>query len=160
MPLKKRGKWWHAGSAADLDEFLLKKVLGPLQRRKEHRVAHAECAACGKRAFDLFTDHSSHVLRVCTACGGEHRVCDPGEDFDEESAGEIVCTCMYSECEIAVGFALTPVATNDAKTGERAEPSVTYLYVAGRCTHCGLCGVYGEWRVRRAFPFREWAGSV
>jgi hypothetical protein len=28
MPLKKKGKWWHATTAADLDEYLLRYVLG------------------------------------------------------------------------------------------------------------------------------------
>jgi hypothetical protein len=75
--------------------------------------------------------------------------------FDDESAGEIVCTCMYSECEVAVGFSLS-----EPPNGDPESASVGYLYVAGRCQECGLCGVYGEWPPDGDFPYRQFVQSV
>jgi hypothetical protein len=160
MALTKKGKWWHAASAADLDEYLLKHVPGRLRRGKQYRVAHCRCGACKGEAFDLFLDDAERALRVCTACEGEHPVCDLDKKFDMVSAGEIVCTCMYSECEVAVGFCLAPVKSAKAAAGRPAEPAVTYLYVAGRCTHCGLCGVYAEWPAAGSFPIEDWCASA
>ena len=154
MSLKKKGHWWHASTAFDLDEYLLRYVLGKHCRGVEHRVTHARCTGCGGGAFDLFVDEGSRILRACTACESEQRVCDLDQKYDADSAGEIVCTCMYSECEVAVGFALM-----DPEPGEEQGP-VGHLYVAGRCTHCGLCGVYGEWSPDGDFSFSEMAKCV
>jgi hypothetical protein len=153
MGLKKKGSWWHATTAADLDQYLLRYVLGRHCKGVEHRVTHARCASCGAGAFDLFVDDRSRILRICTACKSEHKICDADRRCDRGSAGEIVCTCMYSECEVAVGFALM-------EPGPREEGPVGYLYVAGRCTECGLCGVYSEWSPEGDFSFSEMAKSV
>jgi hypothetical protein len=156
MALKKKGDWWHAATAADLDQYLLRHVLGRHCRGVPHRVAHARCAACGAGKFDLFTDEGERVLRVCTACEAEHWVCNLDGKGDPESAGEIVCTCMNSECEVAVGFALM----DPPEGGTEEDGPVGHLYVAGRCTECGLCGVYSEWGPVGDFTFPELAKSV
>src|SRR5690242_12263656 len=106
MTLKKKGKWLYASTAADLDQYFLKHVLGRHCDGVPHRVTHAKCAGCGATAFDLFKDDGERIQRICTACKAEHNVCDLDGKCDADSAGEIVCTCMYSECEVAVGFAL------------------------------------------------------
>ena len=105
-------------------------------------------------AFDLFTDKGGWVQRNCTACQAEHNVCDLDTKYDDKTAGEIVCTCMFSECEVAVGFALM-----DPGEG-KSEGPVGHLYVAGRCTECGLCGVYSEWSPEGDYSFEQMAGSV
>jgi hypothetical protein len=156
MTLKKKGDWWHASSADDLDQYLLRHVLRWHCRGVPHRVTHARCAGCGAGTFDLFIDDGERILRVCTACQAEHKVCDLDRKCDAESAGEIVCTCMYSECEVAVGFALM----DPPEGGAEEEGPVGYLYVAGRCTACGLCGVYSEWSPEGDFLFAEMAKSV
>ncbi len=156
MALKKKGDWWHAATAVDLDQFLLRHVLGRHCRGVPHRVAHARCAACSAAKFDLFTDEGERVLRVCTACEAEHWVCNLDGKGDPDSAGEIVCTCMYSECEVAVGFALM----DPPEGGTEEDGPVGHLYVAGRCTECGLCGVYSEWGPDGDFTFPELAASV
>src|SRR5262245_57081596 len=106
MAVKKKGDWWHASTPEDLDQYLPPHGLGRHCRSVPHRVAHARCAGCGAGKFDLFIDDGERILRVCTACHAEHKVCDLDGKCDTGSAGEIVCTCMYSECEVAVGFAL------------------------------------------------------
>ncbi|CEF49297.1 unnamed protein product [uncultured bacterium] len=154
MALKKKGNWWHASTAEYLDQYLLRHVLGRHCHGVPHQVTHARCAGCGAGAFDLFVDDGERVLRVCTACKAEHKVCDLDRKCDADSAGEIVCSCMYSECEVAVGFALM-----DPPEGEEEGP-VGHLYVAGQCTECGLCGVYSEWSPEGDYPFAEMAKSV
>ena len=156
MVLKKKGKWWHASSGEDLDEYLLRYVLGRHCDGVPHRVTHARCAVCGASKFDLYIDEGERIQRICTECEEEHNICDLDGQWEEDSAGEIVCTCMYSECEVAVGFALM-----DAPEGckEEAGP-VCHLYVAGRCTECGLCGVYSEWSPEGDYTFPEMAKSV
>jgi hypothetical protein len=96
------------------------------------------------------------ILRACNTCQAEHKVCDLDGKFDADTAGEIVCTCMYSECERAVGFALM----DPPKDGAEEDGPVGYLYVAGRCTECGLCGVYSEWSPEGDYTFAEMAGSA
>ena len=118
MALKKKGDWWHASSAKDLDAYLLRHVLGRHCRGAPHRVTHACCAGCGAGRFDLFIDDGERILRVCTACKAEHKVCDLDGKCDPGSAGEIVCTCMYSECGVAVGFALMAPPEGDAEEKE------------------------------------------
>ncbi len=93
-------------------------------------------------------------MRICTSCHAEHNVCNLDKKFDSKTAGEIVCTCMFSECEVAVGLALM-----DADEGMSGGP-VGHLYVAGRCTECGLCGVYSEWPPEGEYSFPEMAESV
>ena len=154
MSLKKKGDWWYASTAEDLDRYLLRHVLGRHCNGVEHRVTQARCSNCGALAFDLFVDQASRILRVCTACESDRKVCDLDQQFDSESSGEIVCTCMYSECEVAVGFALM-----EPHSGETDGP-VGHLYVAGRCTECGLCGVYAEWSPDGEFSYAEMAKSV
>src|SRR5687768_6818704 len=100
MALKKKGDWWHASAAADVDQYLLRHVLGRHCRGVPHRVTHARCANCGGGKFDLFIDDGERILRACTGCKAEHKVCDLDGRCDAASAGEIVCTCMYSECEV------------------------------------------------------------
>ncbi|MBY0231453.1 MAG: hypothetical protein K2W96_19385 [Gemmataceae bacterium] len=148
MALKKKGGWWHGDTPADLASYLLKHVLGRHCRGVPHRVAHAQCTKCSAAKFDLFTDDAERVLRVCTACEAEHEVCDPDKKCDAKSASEIVCECMYSECEVAVGFALMD------------DDSVGHLYVAARCTECGRCAVASEWSPKGEFLFAEMANSV
>jgi hypothetical protein len=156
MALKKKGDRWHASTAADLDQYLLRHVLGRHCRGVPHRVARARCASCGADKFDLFVDDGERVLRVCTGCKAKHKVCDLDGKCDAGSAGEIVCTCMYSECEVTVGFALM----DPPDGGAEADGPVGYLYVAGRCTECGLCGVYGEWSPEGDYSLPEMAESV
>lgn len=156
MPLKKKGKWWQATTAADLDEYLLRHVLGKHCRGVPHRVVHARCAKCGADKFDLFIDEGERILRVCTGCQAERKVCDVDKRYDPKSVGEIVCTCMYSECEVAVGFALM----NPPDGGAEEDGPVGHLYVAGRCTECGLCGVYSEWGPEGDYLFPKLAKSV
>lgn len=153
MTLKRRGKWWHASSAADLDEYLLRHVLGRHCDDLPHRVTHAVCAGCSGTTFDLFKDPGDRIVRICTACKTEHNVCDIDEMCDADSAREIVCTCMYSECEIAVGFALM----DPPEGGTEEDGPVGHLYVAGRCIECGLCGVYSEWGPEGDYTFPELA---
>jgi hypothetical protein len=153
MALKKKGEWWHASTAEDLDQYLLRHVLGRHRRGVPHRVTHARCKECAAARFDLFIDRRQRILRVCTACESEHKICDLDRKCDVDSAGEIVCDCMYSGCEVAIGFALK-------HPSEREEGPVAYLYVAGRCTECGLCGVYSEWSPEGDFSFAELAESV
>jgi hypothetical protein len=161
MALERRGKWWYADSADDLDEYLLEQVLGRHQKGRPHHVVHARCAECNHTAFDLYGDESSRILRICTACKAQHAVCDPAGDLDMDSTGEIACTCCYTEVEVAVGYAHALVRTSDEKTGrDERVPAPRYVYVAGRCTHCGCSGVYGEWRVRRFHTLAEMDAAV
>jgi hypothetical protein len=160
MPLTKRDTWWHAGSEADLDEYLVKHVLKVHRRGRTYHVSHATCPACSSRAFNLYTDRRDRVMRECTGCKAMHNVCDLDEGFDMGSAGEKVCPCCYSECEVAVGFAYRAGKVTDAKTRAASPDVVEYLYVAGRCTRCGLCGVYGEWAAKRGIPAAEWFASA
>jgi hypothetical protein len=156
MTLKNKGGWWHASTAADLDQYLLRYVLGKHCRGVPHRVTHARCMGCGAATFDLFIDDGERILRVCTGCEAEHKVCDLDVKCDAGSAGEIVCTCMYSECEVAVGFALM----DPEEGGTEEEGPVGHLYVAGRSAECGLCGIYSEWSPEGDFRFPEMANSV
>jgi hypothetical protein len=156
MVLKRKGDWWHASTAADLDQYLLRRVLGRHCRGVPHRVAHARCADCGAGKFDLFINDGERILRVCTACQGEHKVCDLDGECATGSTGEIVCTCMSSECEVAVGFALM----DPPEGGAVEDGPVGHLYVAGRCTECGLCGVYSEWSPEGDYTFPELAKSI
>jgi hypothetical protein len=63
---------------------------------------------------------------------------------------------MYSECEVAVGFALM----DPPKGSAEEDGPVGHLYVGGRCTECGLCGVYSEWGPEGDYTFPELAKSV
>jgi hypothetical protein len=156
MALRKKGDRWHAANVADLDQYLLRHVLGRHCRDVPHRVVHARCAGCGAETFDLFRDDGERILRACTACQAQHKVCDLDGKCDADSAGEIVCPCMYSACAVAVGFALM----DPPEGGTEEDGPVGYLYVAGRCTECGLCGVYSEWAPEGDSTFPEMAGSV
>jgi hypothetical protein len=166
VALTKRGKWRYADSAADLDDYLLRHVLGQLRRGRgrEHQVVHARCSGCGGGRFDLFTDESggraTQALRVCTSCRAEHFICDPEGRGNPAAVGEIVCVCCCSEVEVAAGFSVEKVRGDDPKTGEVLVPAVRYLWVAGRCTHCGCVGVYAEWSVRRLHRPAEMAALV
>jgi hypothetical protein len=156
MALKKEGDRWHASTVDDLDDYLLRHVLGLHFREVPHMVTHAHCAGCGAATFDLFVDDGERILRVCTACEAEHKICDLDGKCNPGSAGEIVCICMYSECEVAVGFAL--MDTQEGSPNE--ERPVGHLYVGGRCTKCGLCGIYSEWSPQGDFRFQKMAKSV
>ena len=156
MPLKKKGNRWQGSSATDLDEYLLRRVLGRHCSGAPHRVVHARCESCRAGKFLLFVDDGERILRVCTVCQAEHKVCDLDGKYDAETAGEIVCPCMYSECEVAIGFALM----EPPEGGAEDDGEVCHLYVAGRCTQCGLCGVYSEWGPEGDFPFPNLAKSV
>lgn len=148
MALKKQDGWWHGETPTDLAAYLLKHVLARHCKGVPHRVAHAHCGSCGAGVFDLFTDDADRVLRTCTACDAEHKVCDLDGKCDAESAGEIVCECMYSECEVAVGFALMD------------DDSVAHLYVGARCVECGRCAVASEWSPDGEFDSTEMGNSV
>ena len=154
MSLKKSGEWWRGSTAADLELYLLRHVLGRHCRGVDHRVAHACCTNCAGGQFALFIDGGGRIVRVCAECETEHKMCDLDQQCDADSAGEIVCTCMFAECETAVGFALMDPSS------EGAEGPVGHLYVAGRCTECGLCGVYGEWSPQGDFCFSEMEKNV
>jgi hypothetical protein len=163
MALRKRGTWWHADGADDLGEYLLKHVLGRHKKSLAHHVTHARCA-CGGTVFDLFTDATDRIMRTCASCKADHPICDLDRTFDPDSAGEIVCSCMYSRCEVAVGFGFSVPKTAKTKTkvnaAAQSEPEMKYLYVAGRCVECGLCGVYTEWSAPKSFPASAWFESV
>lgn len=154
MTLEKSGNWWRAATAADLDEYLLKHVLERHCNGVAHRVTHAVCSGCGSTIFDLFKDDGDRIERVCTMCQSGHKICNLDGKFDVDSADEIVCDCMYSECEVAVGFALMESPTGGT------DGFVAHLYVAGRCTECGNCGVYGEWGPDGDYLFPELAKNV
>jgi hypothetical protein len=156
MALNKQGGWWYASNTADLDQYLRRQVLAKHCRDVPHRVTFARCAHCEAGQFDLFIDQGERILRVCTKCQAEHPVCDLDGKFDITSSGEIVCRCMFSECEVAVGFALM----DPPEGGTEEDGPVGHLYVAGRCTECGQCGVYGEWGPDGDFTFAELAKSV
>jgi hypothetical protein len=160
MGLRKEGDWWHAESAGDLDEYLLKHVLGKHKKTMAHHVTHAKCGSCAGTVFDLFTDDAERVVRVCAGCEAEHPICDLDRTFEMDSAGEIVCSCMYSQCEVAVGFCFSVPKGRKSKTGAKPEAVMKYLYVAGRCVECGLCGVYTEWSAPAVFPASAWFESV
>ncbi len=151
MALKKKGVWSHGTNANDLDPYLLRHVLKRHCQGVPHHVTHSVCSGCAATAFDLFIDKAMHIVRTCTACKIDHMICDLDRKCDPDSASEIICSCMYSECEVAVGFALMDNGT------------VGHLYVAGCCTECGLCGVYSvysEWSPEGDFPFPNMAKSV
>jgi hypothetical protein len=159
MALRKEGKWWHGDRPADLDEYLL-KVFTRNGFARHHHVVHARCGACSGAVFDTYQDDSNRLLRVCSSCGAEHSVCDLDKKFDPESAGEIVCECMWSPCELAVGFCLAERKTRQSRGTERSESKVKYLFVATRCTDCGRCVVCAQWDAPRAFSAGAWFESV
>lgn len=158
MGLRKQGDRWHAERADDLDEYLL-KVTARNKRGMIPHVIHAKCA-CGGSVFTTFTDDAERLLRVCSACEAEHAVCDLDEVFDLDSASEIVCECMWGECEIAVGFCFSESVQRKPRSGKRSTMLMKYLYVATRCTDCGRCAVCAEWDTRMTFPASAWFESV
>lgn len=154
MNLEKRDDWWHGSPSEDLATYLLRHVLEVQCDGVEHRVVPARCANCGSGTFDLFIANGSRIVRGCTSCKTQAPVCDLDGRCRPQLAHEIVCTCMFSECEVALGLALM-----DAEPG-KGEGPVGYLYVAGRCAECGAIGVYGEWSPDGDFSFTDMASSV
>ncbi len=145
------------GTVEDLDEYLLRGVLRRRCRRAENRIVQARCE-CGSDRFELYIDDQTRVLRICSSCKLGWAVCDLDHQLEIDGVGEIVCPCMWSECQVAIGFCLAEHP--DVEPDGRPEGAVSYLYVAGRCTDCGDCGLYSEWAPNDRFPFEEWEKSV
>ena len=100
-----------------------------------HHAADARCA-CGGRTFELAIDDGEGVaLRVCRACGHEHWIGDSADFLDDAELEACECLCGESAFEVTLGVSLYPGAE-----------AVRWLYVAARCSSCGLLGVYGDWK--------------
>ncbi len=96
----------------------------------------ASCACGGDRFQVMGDDEQGCACRRCVVCKTVHMICDSAEHWDEAAPEQCVSTCERGVFHVGVGFALT----KDSK-------DVRWIYVGMRCVHCGLAGVYLDWKI-------------
>lgn len=93
--------------------------------------------ACGSDRFQVSgDDEEGCASRRCVACKTEHMICDSAEYWDDADPEQCICVCERDEFQVGVGFAIT----TDKK-------DLRWIYVGMRCVHCGLAGVYLDWKI-------------
>lgn len=148
MVMERRGEWWYATSADDLDEYLRAATSDGYAVR---RVVPATCAACAGGVFSVCVDdEQGYSERTCAACGDRFEMLDSADYEDESEAGDAECLCGEDRFDVAAGFAFF----GDDESGE-----VRWVSVALRCVVCGLMGVYADWKIDYG-PSRQLLGQV
>jgi len=133
MALRKRGRYWHGDSQADIRDEILR--YSKAVTYVAHHYADAVCQ-CGGRLFGLLLDDTQGVaVRACVACAAEHPIGDSDESLEEAELDACACPCGNEAFEVTVGVSLY----DDSE-------DVRWLYVGCRCPECGLTAVYGDWK--------------
>ncbi len=123
-----------ATPAEELDAYLRAWNAYPVSE-----VRSARCV-CGRDEFQVEVDtNEGGARRTCVACKHRHYLCDSEENWDEDDGepDECACPCTNETFQLAVGFAFYADSIDDMK----------WLYIALRCTACGLAGVYADWKI-------------
>ena len=131
--IDKSGKYWKGEGFDDLADFV-RQFTG--KQYPAERVIHSTCSSCGKSAFTLKLDGEEGCAeRRCVECGQTAFIGDSEEFWSDAQPGDAACPCGHGIFEIGVGFALHP------------DGDVRWNTVGGRCTTCGILGVYVDWKI-------------
>src|SRR5262245_16061803 len=104
MALKKKGKYWHGESQADIRKEVLR--YSKENAYVAEHFADAVCS-CGGKAFRLkLDDNEGAAVRICASCQSEHPIGDSEEFLEEAELGDCACPCGHEQFEITVGVSL------------------------------------------------------
>lgn len=144
MTLRKQGKYWRGDDLDDLREEMRRFSSASYAIARDL----APACACGggvmTEAFGAGTffiaadDEEGGAALICGNCGSEGFVADsqrymrPAILEDEDWCE---CVCGKRDFHVLVGAAFYSGSTD-----------VRWWYVGGRCVHCGVLGVYVDWK--------------
>lgn len=144
MTLRRQGKHWRGDDLDDLREEMRRFSSASYAISRDH----APACACGggvmAEAFGAGTffiaadDEEGGAALICGNCGSEGFVADSQRYMrpailDDEAWCE--CVCGKRDFHVLVAAAFYQDSTD-----------VRWWYVGGRCVHCGVLGVYVDWK--------------
>jgi hypothetical protein len=131
--IDRSGEWWTGQDFADLTGYLIEFTAGS---DPAGRIERSECDACRGTTFRLqLDDDEGCAQRTCTACSGSAFIGDSEEYWADADPGEAACPCGGDQFELGVAFSL------------RDDGDVRWITIGGRCTDCGVLGVYTDWKI-------------
>jgi hypothetical protein len=131
--IERSGERWSGDDFGDLTRYLTEFTA---RIDPAGRIARSECGTCGGTNFGLqLDDDEGCARRTCTGCGTSAFIGDSAEYWEDAEPGEATCPCGATEFEVGVAFSL------------RDDGEVSWITVGGRCTSCGLLGVYTDWKI-------------
>lgn len=132
--IDRSGKWWRGDDSGDLGEYL--GQFSAAAGYPATRITASRCSGCGGAEFSVELDaDDGGAQRRCTACGAVAFIGDSAEHWGDAEPAQAACPCGGERFEVCVGFAL------------RDDGDVRWIYVAARCTACGILGVYADWKI-------------
>ena len=131
--MEKSDPWWKGETFEDLAEYL--RAFTETNYPAE-RVDQSGCRACGALSFTLHVDDEQGCAqRRCIGCGLEAFIADSEEWWEDADVADAACLCQSETFEVGVAFSL------------REDGEIHWVTVGGRCTTCGVLGVYTDWKI-------------
>lgn len=131
--IDKSGQWWKGEDFNDLSEFI---TAYSAQNYPTQRVVQSRCESCGSTRLRLrFDDDEGGAESTCVECGAVRLLLDSEEYWEDADPADASCPCGGEEFEVGVGFSL------------RDDGDVRWVYIGGRCTSCGVLGVFADWKI-------------
>ena len=133
--IDKSKDFWHGDCADDVIEYL-----DEYTENAVGKTVIVKCTACTLQEFSIKIDEFEGAIEVaCIDCGEKRLLLDSEDAWEECEPEEVTCpVCNKDVYNVGVGFVY------------RDSGEVKWVYIAHRCTGCGVLGSSCDWKISYA----------